>query len=260
MIIQETKMEWKQLVEVMQKLKLGYEVMALDAVETAGGLEILWNPEDIVFESWFSLSRILTGLFRPVGMRERILISGVYGPHVHRERKEFLKNIWTIRSLQPEPLWIVAGDFNMIRDLGEKRGGIRKEDHNMEDFNDFISEQRMVDIPTINGIHTWNNRRGGQNQIASRLDRFLFSEQILNRDVFVEEKILPSLGSDHWPIQLEVDIKKIKGRKPFKFESFWLRDPQFIKKIGTVVVPKFGQRKRENAYITTEAQGDEDQN
>lgn len=67
MIIQETKMEWQQLVGTIQKLKLGYEVMALDAVETAGGLEILWNPEEIIFESWYSLPRILTGLFRPVG-------------------------------------------------------------------------------------------------------------------------------------------------------------------------------------------------
>jgi len=70
----------------------------------------------------------------------------------------------------------------------------------MEDFNELITEQRLVDIPTTNGVFTWNNRRGGRNQIASRLDSFLLSEQILNHDVFIETKILPGLGSDHWPI------------------------------------------------------------
>ena len=67
----------------------------------------------------------------------------------------------------------------------------------MDSFNDMIEELRLLDIQTINGIYTWNNRRGGKNQIASRLDRFLVSEAIMNKDVFVEAKIIPSLGSDH---------------------------------------------------------------
>ena len=66
--------------------------------------------------------------------------------------------------------------------------------------------------------------------IASRLDRFLVSKTIMNIDVFIEAKIMPSLGSDHWPIRLEVDIKNNLGKKPFRFEDFWLRDPEFIKK------------------------------
>lgn len=72
----------------------------------------------------------------------------------------------------------------------------------MEYFDEMITEQRFVDIPTINDIHTWNNRRGGKNQIASRLDRFLVEEQVLNRDVYVEAKIMSTMGSDHWPIRL----------------------------------------------------------
>ena len=53
----------------------------------------------------------------------------------------------------------------------------------------------------------------------------------MNRDVFIESKILPSLGSDHWPIRLEIDINKNSGKNPFRFEAFWLRDSNFIKKI-----------------------------
>lgn len=231
MILQETKMEWQQLTEIIRKMRLGYEVIAQDAVATARGLAIIWNPEEIIFENWISLPKMLSGVFRLVGKTERVLIIGVYGPHIYREKQVFMKNIQTLRRLVPEPAWIIGGDFNLIRNLGEKKGGIRKEDQTMEEFNDMIKELKLVDIPTTNGIHTWNNRRGGKNQIASRLDRFLLSEQILNKDVFIESKILPSLGSDHWPISLDIDIKKIKGKKPFRFESFWLRDPQIIKKM-----------------------------
>ena len=135
------------------------------------------------------------------------------------------------RRISPETPWIVGGHFNMIRIVDEKKGGIRTPDQNMETFNEMITEQRLVDIPTINGIYTWNNQRRGKNKIASRIDRFLLSEQIMNWDVFVEEKIMPAIGSDHWPIRLEIDIKKNLGKKPFKFEAFWLRNPQFLLKI-----------------------------
>eukprot|EP00253_Pinus_taeda_P033710 PITA_33710 len=172
--------------------------MAQDANGTAGGLAILWNPEEVIFENWISLPRILSRLFRLIGMEERILISGVYSPHLPRDRKEFLNNVQKIRRIMPGNLWIIGGDFNLIRELGEKKGGIR---------------------------------RGGRNQIASRLDRFLLSEQILNRDVFIETKILPGLGSDHWLIRLEINIKKNKGKKPFRFETFWLRNPEFLHKV-----------------------------
>lgn len=103
--------------------------------------------------------------------------------------------------------WIIGGDFNMITTLAEKRGGLRKIEPDMEVFRYMISEQRMVDIQTINGTHTWNNRRDGSNQIASRLDRFLVSEQIMNRDVYIDAMILPATGSDHWPVKLEINLK-----------------------------------------------------
>lgn len=123
------------------------------------------------------------------------------------------------------------GDFNMIRTIEEKRGGIRRENQYMGEFDEMITEQRLVDIPTINGIHTWNNRRGGKNQIASRLDRFLLEEQVMNQDVYVEAKIVPAMGSNHWSIRLEIDIKKNSHKKPFRFEDFWLMNSEFLSKI-----------------------------
>eukprot|EP00253_Pinus_taeda_P004844 PITA_04844 len=228
---EETKMDQQQLQEIMKRMRLEYEVMAQDAVGSAGGLAIIWNPEEVIFENWISLPRILTGFFRLTGVEERILISGVYGPHLPKDWKDFLKNVQVIRRIIPGNLWIIGGDFNLIRDLGEKKGGIRRPNQSMEEFNELITEQRLVDIPTTNGLFTWNNRRGGRSQIASRLDRFLLSEQKLNRDVFIETKILPGLGSDHWSIRLEIDIKKNNGKKPFRFEAFWLRNPNFLHKM-----------------------------
>lgn len=115
----------------------------------------------------------------------------------------------------------------------EKKGGIKREDLEMERFRDLQTELRMVDIPTINGKFTWNNRRGGNTQIASMLDIFLASEKLIGKDIFYEAYILPSIGSDHWPIKLEIAMYPQNKNRPFWFEAFWIRDPTFMDKMKT---------------------------
>ena len=39
------------------------------------------------------------------------------------------------------------------------------------------------------------------------------------------------MGSDHWSIRMEINIKKNTLKRPFRFEAFWLRNPQFLSKI-----------------------------
>lgn len=61
----------------------------------------------------------------------------------------------------------------MITSIEEKKGGLKREELEMDRFRDIQEELKLVDIPTINGKYTWNNRRGGSKHITSRLDRFL---------------------------------------------------------------------------------------
>eukprot|EP00253_Pinus_taeda_P026041 PITA_26041 len=208
--------------------------MGQDAIGSVGGLAILWNRNDIILGGWTSMTSILTGIGRIVGTNEKVVISGVYGPPTPREKENFMQKMKAIRRIYPEPAWIIGGDFNLIRSLEEKKGGIRKADQYMSMFNDTIDEFRLVDIHTINGICTWINRRGVKNQIASRLDHFLVSEPIMNKDVFIEAKIMPCVGSDHWPIRLEssaqgkgkmhtfqLKLKELKGKiKKWNKEEF----------------------------------------
>ena len=85
----------------------------------------------------------------------------------------------------------------MITSLEDKKGGIRRQDPDMDMFREAISELKMVDLQTKNGTFTWNNQRGGQNYIASRLDHFLVSEQVISIDIYMETSILPGMGLEH---------------------------------------------------------------
>eukprot|EP00253_Pinus_taeda_P030366 PITA_30366 len=98
-------------------------------------------------------------------------------------------------------------------------------------FKDFIKSAKLVDIFPKSGAFTWNNKRGGDRQIASRLDRFLVTETILLEGITVDSDILPSGGSDKWSIIMNVTIQGTPRNKPFRFEKFWLSHPEFTSKI-----------------------------
>jgi hypothetical protein len=56
---------------------------------------------------------------------------------------------------------------------------------------------------------------------------FLISETLLMEGLAMSASILDTSGSDHWPIQLSLDISGSPGWKPFRFERFWLDHPEF---------------------------------
>ena len=58
---------------------------------------------------------------------------------------------------------IVGGDFNLITSFLEKRRRIKGLDPVFDVFKDTIQILNLIDIETINGMHTWNNRRGDLN-------------------------------------------------------------------------------------------------
>jgi len=58
----------------------------------------------------------------------------------------------------------------------------------------------LVDINTNNGLFTWNNKRGGESQVALKLDRFIISEDLMLTGLDMMARILHFWGLDHWPM------------------------------------------------------------
>lgn len=108
-----------------------------------------------------------------------------------------LEDLNEIRRYHGANNWILGGDFNMITNLAEKKGGLRRLDKDAEAFSTFIEASKLIDVPTVNVLYTWNNKQGGNRQVASRLDRFLISESIMLQNLDMEANILPIRGLDH---------------------------------------------------------------
>ena len=63
---------------------------------------------------------------------------------------------------------------------------------------------KLVDTEMNNGLFTWNNKRGGESRVASKLDKFIILEDLMLTDKEMIVRILPFGGSNHWPVQMEV--------------------------------------------------------
>eukprot|EP00253_Pinus_taeda_P035588 PITA_35588 len=115
----------------------------------------------------------------------------------------------------------------MIATQEEKKGGRCRVNRDGSVLKDFIQDNWLIDLPIINGLFTWRNKRAEPQQIASRLGHFLISDNAVHIEGQFTATILPYSGSDHWPIAMHWNRPGNNTRRPFKFEAFWLNHPNF---------------------------------
>ena len=128
---------------------------------------------------------------------------------------------------------ILGGDFNKILSLNEKVGGTQHLSLSSREFKLWIDKFSLLEIPSNNGLYTWNNRRKDNDYIAEKLDRFFIVGDISSYNKDFQSSILPFAGSDHFPVCLEISEPSKPQRNPFKYEKMWFQDPSFLEMIKT---------------------------
>ncbi|RVW92613.1 hypothetical protein CK203_039393 [Vitis vinifera] len=140
------------------------------------------------------------------------IFSGVYGPTLKRYRELFWEELGAIRGLWSDP-WCIGGDFNLIRFPNESRRGGRLSS-SMRRFSKVIDDLDLRDLPLQGGPFTWSG--GLNNQVMSRLDRFLVSKDWEGHFKGAVQCTLPRPVSDHFPILLDEGGVR-RGPVPFRF-------------------------------------------
>jgi exonuclease III len=95
-------------------------------------------------------------------------------------------------------------------------------------FYDFFKRHQLIDIEPVVLSPTWRNRQSGCDAMGKRLDMFLFSEVLVGSLSKYCSWTINSMLSDHNPIVLQLCVKEDLVRYPFKFNSSWLEDLDFI--------------------------------
>lgn len=77
-------------------------------------------------------------------------------------------------------------------------------------------------------LFTWTNRRKGFSNIAKKLDRFFWQGDLRSFPFTFSCLVISCLGSNHYPILLSLIDNKSNCKGPFRFESMWMKDQNFL--------------------------------
>ncbi|XP_074265860.1 uncharacterized protein LOC141588311 [Silene latifolia] len=147
-----------------------------------------------------------------------VYVTMVYGSNdgAHRER------LWdALRSVSGSVTnWLVLGDFNIVRDMGERIGPNPPSVTEMMAFNQCLLDCSLDDAHSFGFEHTWTNKRDPTARIWSRLDRVLLNTEWLTQYPTTHVQILPSGISDHSPLLVEV-TGGFKLRRTFSYLNCW---------------------------------------
>lgn len=198
-----------------------YDFMAMDAMESAGGILCIWNSDVFVLEEACGNRNFL--ILR--GMLDSGFICtlvNVYGPCAVNDRRRIWDLISGLWASFPDP-WCLGGDLNEVR-CTEERQGNSSRDRGMNDLNNFIDIMELTDMPLLGRSFTWSNSQ--ELEKWSRLDRFLLHSDWFER-FNLKQWGLPRSISDHCPILL-MDDDRNWGPKPFKFFNVWLENKECL--------------------------------
>eukprot|EP00253_Pinus_taeda_P034473 PITA_34473 len=205
------------LEKILRKIWVGCSSVTVDASGASGGLAIIWNPQLLTLQDFHTSHFFIQATFHLIGTYIHGHLSNVYFPQQLNQKLALLDTLTILNSNREFPLWIGGGDFNIIRALEEKSGGKSKLEGDSIGFRNYIQNNHLMDIHTSNGVYTWSNKRRGSQHIASRLDRFLISDNAIHLGGDFHASIGPQGGSGHWPIMLQWARLSTKSNRPFRF-------------------------------------------
>ncbi|KAK1365257.1 hypothetical protein POM88_040818 [Heracleum sosnowskyi] len=151
-------------------------------------------------------------------------ISNVYAPHGIQEKLALWQDFRRISTLLDSSPTIFIGDFNEVR-FQRERSNCNTRPREMREFNKWIEDSNLLEIPLENANFTWIGRSGKR----SRLD-IAFTNSVWPNLADWTLKVLPRKNSDHRGILLRARQQNW-GPKPFRVFNVWLRNPSLKKEL-----------------------------
>lgn len=152
-------------------------------------------------------------------------LTTIYAPPTPVGRHQFWDSVMQIGEAFHGP-WCVAGDFNMVMDAMDKKGGRQMVSSSRFNLRQLTDDLGLIDLGFTGKRFTWNNRRSGLDNIQERIDRGFANDAW--RMLFPHANIthLVALKSDHCPLMLQTNPTVHHLPRPFRFESMWTLTPE----------------------------------
>lgn len=130
-----------------------------------------------------------------------------------------------------DKLWMVAGDFNDIANVSERRGHvIALEDCRIQKFNDNVNNYGLMDLGALGLRMTRSNDREGFTHTLKRLDQAFGNGKIRVKFPDAVVTNLPQKIFDHNSLLINLtgtNSNSLNFVRPFRIESMWFTHPDF---------------------------------
>ncbi|WMV50120.1 hypothetical protein MTR67_043505 [Solanum verrucosum] len=168
----------------------------------------------------------ITCSMKHVEHKEKFVVSCIYVKCREQLRRP-LSDILLHFSNMDIP-WCTIGDFNVITFIEEKYGGIPYNMNKSLDFISIIEANGLVDIGYSGQHYTWCNQREEDVRVWKRLDRAMVNDKWLELMPQTTITHLPSVGFDHCPLLMELEVRLEHKIKYFKFLHCWTENENFF--------------------------------
>lgn len=148
------------------------------------------------------------------------IFSTVYASSKEAERSILWNNLVRVVDSHSLP-WVIVGDFNEPLTNNDKPGGRYINVNRYLLFKECLDRCNMIDLGFSRPRFTWTNRRGVEDLIQERIDRFFVNPGWYS--LFPEARVTypTRCHSDHCPVLLESQLRPaLFLERPFKFQSF----------------------------------------
>ncbi|XP_020232360.1 uncharacterized protein LOC109812732 [Cajanus cajan] len=185
----------------------------------SGGLLSIWNSNRGKLVFTFSSFGFHGVCLRWGVNANRCVVVNVYSPCQLVDKRRLWEEIIMSKRGFGSCLWCIVGDFNTVRRQDERKRVIGEYGaRDMEEFNLFIRDMELIDIPLVGKRFTWFK---SDDSMMSRLDRVLVSESWSAQWGVGYVEVIPRDVSDHCPLILNHKVLNW-GPKPFRFNNCWL--------------------------------------
>ncbi|CAI9292289.1 unnamed protein product [Lactuca saligna] len=182
----------------------------------SGGILSVWDPNVFVKGSVHCMDNVVIfgGVWVPFSFP--CYMVNIYAPQGIQEKFDLWQYLMDFKRRNGGN-YMCFGDFNVVREVYDRMGLIFCSS-SASDFNDFIDDMGLIDVPMIRKRFTRIDASGSK---LSKLDRFLVDEVFYDRFENLQISILDRRWSDHCPIFLHVSLVDY-GPFSFKFFNSWL--------------------------------------
>ncbi|XP_019168334.1 PREDICTED: uncharacterized protein LOC109164037 [Ipomoea nil] len=155
-------------------------------------------------------------------------ISFVYAKTKERLRVPLWDELHSVSARLPVGVpWSVAGDFNCLLSVDEKKGGLPYPHRRTTPFRDCVSTCDLIDVTFYGSCFTWWNGRRKEAAIWMRLDRCLYTS-VWDAIFKTSVRHLSKATSDHSPLLISCDLLSAQVvPKHFIFLNVWAKHGDF---------------------------------